>query len=103
MSLKFVSAVVLLVEYKKFLFQKLQSYDNYGIIINFMCAPSLSMQLILCVPNKRSEDCPKSLPPASGVLPYLKMMRDKDDSSTDSGISKGIHKITIFGVIISKN
>ena len=67
-----------------------------------MCAPSLSMQLIHCVPNKRSEDCPKSLPPASGVLPYLKMMRHKDDSSTDSGISKGIHKITIFGIIISR-
>ena len=67
-----------------------------------MCAPSLSMQLILCVPNKRSEDCPKSLPPASGVLPYLKMMRDKDDSSTDSGISKGILKITIFGMILSR-
>ena len=67
-----------------------------------MCAPSLSMQLILCVPNKRSEDCPKSLPPASGVLPYLKMMRHQDDSSTDSGISKGILKITIFGIILSR-
>ena len=67
-----------------------------------MCAPSLSMQLIHCVPNKRSEDCPKSLPPASGVLPYLKMMRDKDDSSTDSGISKGILKITIIGIISSR-
>ena len=67
-----------------------------------MCAPSLSMQLILWPPNKRSEDSPKSIPPASGVLPYLKMMRHKDDSSTDSGISKGIHKITIFGIIISR-
>ena len=67
-----------------------------------MCAPSLSIQLILCVPNKRSDDYPKSSTPSNGVLPYLKMMRHQDDSSTDSGISKGILKITIFGIILSR-
>ena len=67
-----------------------------------MCAPSLSIQLKLCVPNKRSDDYPKSSTPTNGVLPYLNMMRRQDDSSTDSGISKGILKITIFGIILSR-
>ena len=67
-----------------------------------MCAPSLSIQLILCVPNKRSEDCPKPSTPTNGVLPYLKMMRHQDNSSTDSDISKGILKITISGINLSR-
>ena len=67
-----------------------------------MCAPSLSIQLILCVPNERSDDYPKSSCLTNGVLPYLKMMRHQDDASTDSDISKGILKITIFGRILGR-
>ena len=67
-----------------------------------MCLPSLSIQLILCVPNKRSDDYPKSSTPTNGVLPYPKMIRHQDDSPTDSEISKGILQITIFGIILSR-
>ena len=67
-----------------------------------MCAPSLSIQLILCVPYKRSDDCPKSSTPTNGLLPYLKMTTHQDNSSTNSDIAKGIRKITIFGIILSR-